>query len=178
MSVKRKVVTVESGRTLASLLPRVRWHYVKAEEIRQPAFGGRSASCATIRRCPTDCCQVDVRSGRTRPPFILNADIARNVCYPRTHQSQIGQMRTSTSSSCRLVARPTAWTVCCNVVSSPIPEGRKHRWAGIGRDAYRHACSDARELAPGLSPSGAARSATRCPRRAKLPVCSTMCAVV
>jgi hypothetical protein len=24
------------------------------------------------------------------PSFIPNADVARNVCYPRTHQSQIG----------------------------------------------------------------------------------------
>jgi hypothetical protein len=27
------------------------------------------------------------------PSFIPNADIARNVCYPRTDQSQIGQLR-------------------------------------------------------------------------------------
>jgi hypothetical protein len=30
------------------------------------------------------------------PSFIPNADIARNVCYPRTHQSQNGQVQTVT----------------------------------------------------------------------------------
>ena len=37
-------------------------------------------------------CDVEFfnRIGRTRPSFILNADVARNVCYLRTHQSQNG----------------------------------------------------------------------------------------
>ena len=37
--------------------------------------------------------------GRTRPSFIPNADIARNVCYLRTHQSQIGQHRSVSVAS-------------------------------------------------------------------------------
>ena len=33
------------------------------------------------------------------PSFLPNADIARNVCYPRTHQSQNGQEETFGAAS-------------------------------------------------------------------------------